>query len=82
MRLDHALLNADVWPTAVEDLAPADSDHRPFVVTLAVRPHRRRKSRAAHATQEPPRADQAMGSTADAATTRVGRSATEVEARR
>ena len=41
VRLDHALVSADVWPTAVEDLEPAGSDHRPFVVTLAVRPRRR-----------------------------------------
>ena len=38
VRLDHALTNRLVWATDVRDLDHAGSDHRPFVVTLAVRP--------------------------------------------
>ncbi len=37
VRLDHALTNRWVWATDVRDLDNAGSDHRPFVVTLAVR---------------------------------------------
>ena len=37
VRLDHALTNRWVWATAVRDLDNAGSDHRPFVVTLAIR---------------------------------------------
>lgn len=50
VRLDHALTNRWVWATDVEDLDPIGSDHRPFVVTLAVkaagtgRGHRRARS--------------------------------------
>lgn len=37
MRLDHALMSRDVTATAVRDLAVPGSDHRGFVVDLAVR---------------------------------------------
>jgi endonuclease/exonuclease/phosphatase (EEP) superfamily protein YafD len=37
VRLDHALVNRSAFPREVNDLDPAGSDHRPFVVTLAVR---------------------------------------------
>lgn len=37
IRLDHALCNRSVWPLALEDLGPEGSDHRPFIVTLAIR---------------------------------------------
>ena len=40
VRLDHALTNRWVWATEVHDLDTAGSDHRPFVVTLAVRGRR------------------------------------------
>ncbi len=43
VRLDHALCNRKVWATRVDDLDAAGSDHRPFVVTLAVRPSRSRR---------------------------------------
>jgi hypothetical protein len=45
VRLDHALCNASVWPVEAHDLERAGSDHRPFVVTVAVRPTRRRVAR-------------------------------------
>lgn len=37
VRLDHALLDRWVWARQIKDLDNAGSDHRPFVVSLAVR---------------------------------------------
>jgi endonuclease/exonuclease/phosphatase (EEP) superfamily protein YafD len=42
VRLDHVLLSDGVRAISADDLDSADSDHLPFVVTLAVRPGDRR----------------------------------------
>jgi endonuclease/exonuclease/phosphatase (EEP) superfamily protein YafD len=38
-RIDHALYNQRLFPTAVTDFSVPGSDHRAFTVTLAVRPN-------------------------------------------
>ncbi len=45
IRLDHALTNRDAWPVDVEDLPAEGSDHRPFVVTVALRADRLERGR-------------------------------------
>ena len=52
VRLDHALTNRWVWATEVHDLETAGSDHRPFVVTLAVRSSRNRYHRPRASSHE------------------------------
>ena len=47
VRLDHALLNRDAWATRAVDLDAAGSDHRPFVVDVALR-QRKAAPRLAH----------------------------------
>lgn len=39
-RLDHALVDELVQPLSMEQLEPCGSDHLPFRLTVAVRPHR------------------------------------------
>ncbi|MEP6623068.1 MAG: endonuclease/exonuclease/phosphatase family protein, partial [Acidimicrobiia bacterium] len=46
-RVDHALLSPGVHALDVENLAPAGSDHHPFVATLAVHPDATRDLRDA-----------------------------------
>ena len=41
IRLDHALLSKAVVAIDADDLEAGGSDHLPFVMTLAIRPHRR-----------------------------------------
>jgi len=41
IRLDYALLSKAIVATDADDLESGGSDHLPFVMTLAVRPHRR-----------------------------------------
>jgi endonuclease/exonuclease/phosphatase (EEP) superfamily protein YafD len=40
VRLDHALVNADMYPVRIRDLEARGSDHLPFVLRVAVRTSR------------------------------------------
>jgi endonuclease/exonuclease/phosphatase family metal-dependent hydrolase len=39
VRLDHALVNDRICPLQLHNMDPQGSDHIPFSITLAVRPH-------------------------------------------